>query len=207
MPWKRQTAFGSSIARSITRSGSLGAPIPGGGGSSRALQRPSSPSSAPNRPSQSPSSPIGIAPGGRSVPNASVASSGQPSASRTGRGTSTSSSSGSEASTTAPRCSSRSATKSRKALIAHPSCGLEVLAEQRLVEGLRPFVDLPGVLEALAEGLERLLAALLGRLQPGVEHEVGEVAVLLDAAEDRPDLADHELEHRDLLVEQPQHLL
>src|SRR4051812_3583066 len=203
---KRETAFGSSSARSITRSGSFGAPAPGGGGSARALQRPSSPRRAPNRASQSPSSPIGIASIGRSVPNASVANSGQPIASCTGPGASTSSMSGSSAATAAPRRSSSSVTKPRSPLI-RPSGGLEIFAEQRLVERLGPFVDPTGVLETLPERVDRLRAAVLGRLQPSVEHELGEVAVLLNAAEDRADLADHQLEHRYLLVQQLQQLL
>jgi len=36
-------------------------------------------------------------------------------------------------------------------------------------------------------------ASLLGRLQPCIEHELGEVAILLEAAEDGADLAAHEL--------------
>ena len=60
---------------------------------------------------------------------------------------------------------------------------------------------------ALAERIERLRTAGLGRLQPGVEHEIGELALLLQAAEDGADLADHQLEHGDLLLEQRQHLL
>jgi hypothetical protein len=43
--------------------------------------------------------------------------------------------------------------------------------------------------------------------QPGAEHQLGEVLVLLETSQDRPHLADHQLEHGDLLLEQMQHLL
>ena len=55
--------------------------------------------------------------------------------------------------------------------------------------------------------VEGLGAARLRRLQPGAEHQLGEVAFLFDTAEDGADLADHQLEHRDLLLEQREHLL
>jgi len=47
--------------------------------------------------------------------------------------------------------------------------------------------------------------APLGTLQPGVQHQRGEFLLLVDLAEDRADLADDELEHVDLLVEDAQH--
>ena len=64
-----------------------------------------------------------------------------------------------------------------------------------------------GVVEPPAERVERLGAGGLRRLQPCLEHQVGELALLLQAAEDGADLADDQLEHRDLLFEQRQHLL
>src|SRR6266566_3084413 len=207
MPWKRQTAFGRSIARSSTPSGSLGAGTAAGGLTSRSLQRPSSARSAPNRSSQLPSCPMGIAPSVRSVPNPRCANSGQPIAFRTGSGASTSSPSGPRASIAAPLRSSRSATKSRSSLIRFDSLSLEVFAEQGLVQGLGALVVLSRALQAATEGVERLVAAGFGRAQPGIEHEVGEIAILVEAAQDGPHLADHELEHGDLLIQKSKNVL
>ena len=55
--------------------------------------------------------------------------------------------------------------------------------------------------------VERFGPGGLRHLQPGAEHQLDEVAVLLDTPQDRTDLADHQLEHGDLLLEQMQHLL
>jgi hypothetical protein len=57
------------------------------------------------------------------------------------------------------------------------------------------------------ERVERFGTACLGRAQPSLEHQVGEIAILVETAEDRPDLPDHQLEHRDFLVEQREDLL
>src|SRR5262245_40425512 len=85
----------------------------------------------------------------------------------------------------APLRSIRSATKSLSSLIA-ASRGLEVFAEQRLVQGLGALVVLHRTLQSAAERVERFLAARLSGVQPSVEHEVGEFALLVEAAEDRP---------------------
>src|SRR5258708_40334640 len=207
MPWKRQTAFGRSSARSSKRSGSLGGATATAGLTSRWLQRPSSPSCTPNRSSQSPSSPIAIAPWVRSVPKLSRASSGQPIAFCTGAGARTSSPSASRASPTAPLDSSKSATKSRSSLIGLASCGFEVFAEQGFVQGLGALVVLFRLVQAATEDIECLVAARFGRAEPSIEHEIGEFAILLKAPQDFPHLPDHQPAHRDLLVEEAQNLL
>src|SRR6516165_9875716 len=207
IPWNRQTAFGRSRTRSSTRSGSLGGGTAARGRTSRSLQRPSSARSAPNRSSQSPSSAIAIVPWARSVPKPRYASSGQPNCFCRSAGASTSSPSGPKAPTAAPWRSSRSATNSRSSLIGLGSRSLEVFAEQGGVQGLGALVVLPRPLHAAAERVERLGAARFGRAQPSIEHQVGEIAILGEAAQDRPHLADHEFEHRELLIEQMQDLL
>src|SRR2546421_190818 len=44
-------------------------------------------------------------------------------------------------------------------------------------------------------------------LLQGIEHEPGEIAIVLEAAKNRPHFADHELEHGDLLVQELQNPL
>src|SRR3989441_2191151 len=207
MPWKRQTAFGKSSARSSTRSGSLGGGTAAAGRTWRSLQRPCSPSSAPKRSSQSPSSPIGIVPWLRSLPKPRRASSGQPASFCRAAGISTSSSSAFTGAVAAPLRSSNAATKSRSSVIPLASCGLEVFAEQGFVERLGALMLLLGLVQATTEGVERLVAARFGRVQPSIEHEPGEIAIVLEAAKNRPHFADHELEHGDLLVQELQNPL
>src|ERR1700751_1800099 len=61
--------------------------------------------------------------------------------------------------------------------------------------------------EAPAELMECFVPTLSCRAKPGIEHQIGEIAVLFEIAEDGSDFADHELEHRDLFIEQIEHLL
>src|SRR5262249_15654968 len=202
MPWKRQTAFGKSSARSSTRSGSLGGGTAAAGRTWRSLQRPCSPSSAPKRSSQSPSSPIGIVPWLRSLSKLRRASSGQPVSFCRAAGLSTSSSSAFTGAVAAPLRSSNAATKSRSSVIPLATYSLEVFAEQGFVERLGALMLLLGLVQATTEDVERLVAARFGRVQPSIEHEPGEIAIVLEAAKNRPHFADHELEHGDLLVQE-----
>jgi hypothetical protein len=87
------------------------------------------------------------------------------------------------------------------------SRGLKVVTEQGGVEGLRTLVMLARSLQMTTERLQRLCTAVVNRAQPGVEHEIGELAIFAQAAQDRPDLTHGKLEHRDLLVEQRRDLL
>jgi hypothetical protein len=99
-----------------------------------------------------------------------------PNGGRRSAGASTSRPSGSITSTAAPLRSRRSATKSRSSLIRLASRGLEVLAEQRLVERLRAFVPLSCFGQAPPQRVERFVAARLGRAKPSVKHQIGEIA-------------------------------
>ena len=84
------------------------------------------------------------------------------------------------------------------------SRGLEVFAEQRFVERLRALAS--RVFQAAAEQVESLGAPGLRRLEPSVQLEFGEFTVVLDPAQNGAGFADHELKHRDFLVEQRQDL-
>src|SRR5579862_3677114 len=107
----------------------------------------------------------------------------------------------------APWRPNRSATKVCNSLIGLCSCGFEIVAEQGCVERLGALVLLAHPRQPAAQLGQRLGAACLRRPQPGVEHQVGEIAIFLEAAKDRPYLADYELEHRYLLVQQLQDAL
>jgi hypothetical protein len=65
----------------------------------------------------------------------------------------------------------------------------------------------PRLLELPAQRVEGFGPADLGRIEPCVQHEVGEIALLVQAAEDGADLAHHQLEHGNFFVEQEEHLL
>ena len=84
---------------------------------------------------------------------------------------------------------------------------LEILTEQSLVELLGFVVATAGDIELVAECIECRHAAGLARLEPCIEDEIWELAFFFDIADDGADLADHQLKHRDLLLEQSQHLL
>src|SRR5437764_1383214 len=67
-----------------------------------------------------------------------------------------------------------------------------------------------GIVDARRRTREHELSlgpAGLGRVEPGIEGKVREVALLSQAAEDGADLADDQLEHEDLLLEQRQQLI
>src|SRR6516164_6716618 len=121
-------------------------------------------------------------------------------------GASTASSRASATSTAAPLRSNRSATNSCKLPIA-PSRSFEVFAEQRLVERLGALVLPSRLQQATTERSQRLVTACIRHLQPGVQHQLREIAILIETAKDRSHFAHHELEHRDFLVEQMKKLL
>ena len=108
---------------------------------------------------------------------------------------------------TAPSLSSMSATKSRKAPMVRPHAASKSSPNSFSSSALAPSCCRPRLFEPLAKRVEGLHAGGLGRPQPGVQHEIGELALLLEAAEDGADLADDQLEHRDLFLQQRQHLL
>src|SRR5438477_822175 len=58
----------------------------------------------------------------------------------------------------------------------------------------------------LAEGLEGIAARGFGRGEPSVEHEVWKFAFLLETAQNGTDLADHQFEHRNLVIKQREQL-
>src|SRR5215210_7960353 len=85
--------------------------------------------------------------------------------------------------------------------------GYELIAEQLFVKLLDGLVLLPGLRYPLAELSERILALRFRRLDPCLEDRFGELALIVHLAEYLPDLADDQLEHVDLLVEDAQHML
>src|SRR5487761_1404134 len=62
--------------------------------------------------------------------------------------------------------------------------GLEFFAKQRVVERLGVAMLGPRLVEPTAESVERLCPTRLGRLQPGIEHQLGEVSLFLQLAQD-----------------------
>src|SRR4051794_8910435 len=210
-PSSRKVALSSTSSWPSIRSGSPGTARPGTG-RKRRVQRPCSPSSRPNRSSQSPSIPTRRADDNWLGPNAKRHISSTCSACCTAGGANTSRPSGSIGSTSAPACRNRPAAN---ACIRPCSCdagcgapvsgGIELISEQRLVELLNALVALArGQQLALQRG-KGLLAVLLGALQPSLQHERGKLLLLVDLAQDRADLAHHQLEHVDLFIEDAQH--
>ena len=125
-------------------------------------------------------------------------------AARRGSGASTSSPSGSTGSMAAPSLSSMSATKSRKAPIVRPHAVSKSSPNSFSSSALASSCCWRACFEPLAKRLEGLQTGCLGLPQPRVQHQVGELALLLEAAEDGADLADDQLEHRDLFIKQRQ---
>src|SRR5215210_3949710 len=85
--------------------------------------------------------------------------------------------------------------------------GYELIAEQLFVKLLDGLVLLPGLRYPLAELSECILALRFRRFDPRLEDRFGELALIIHLAEYLPDLADDQLEHVDLLVEDAQHVL
>src|SRR3954471_4030120 len=210
-PSSRKVALSSTSSWPSIRSGSPGAARLGAG-RKRRVQRPWSPSSPPNRSSQSPSIPTRRADGNWLGPNAKRHISSTCRTCCTAGGASTSRPSGSIGSTSAPACRNRAAANAcirpcscGAACGAPISSGIERVSEQRLVELLDALVALTrGQQLALQRG-KGLLAPLLSALQPSLQHERGKLLLLVDLAQDRAHLADHQLEHVDLVVQDAQH--
>src|SRR5262249_49358701 len=87
------------------------------------------------------------------------------------------------------------------------SPGLEIFAEQCVVESLGILVLPARVVEASAEGIEGGAPSGLGGLEPSVEHKFRKIPLLFEVAQDGAHFTDYQFEHRDFLVEEPQHLL
>ena len=87
------------------------------------------------------------------------------------------------------------------------SRSLEILPEQRLIQRLCAFVLCSCLIEAPPDRIKGLGSSRLCRVEPCVQYECGEIALFFKPAENSPDFSHHQLEHRDLLVQQLQHLL
>src|SRR5262249_18412412 len=86
-------------------------------------------------------------------------------------------------------------------------CRLEFLTKQLAIQLLGTLMLFACLGEPPADCLEGLGTGGLGYLQPCLEHQVGELPLLLQATKDGADLANDQLKHRDLFVEQAEHLL
>src|ERR1700692_3775937 len=88
------------------------------------------------------------------------------------------------------------------------SCGFELFAEERLVQGLGILMAGARLDQPRAQTFDRLGARGFRRFEPSVEDQARELALFVfDAAQDRTSFADDQFEHRNLFVEQLQYLV